>query len=266
MTNKAKSHGRYHVQPSLIPKSLIEEKKLLNKVWTAKVLTLYPETFPGVLGHSITGRALKNKIWSLEIINIRNFGVGKHFNVDDTPSGGGPGMVLRADVINDTVAAATNNLDLSNKNWPIIYLTPRGKPLTQTISKELATAEGLVILCGRFEGVDERVIQKWNMQEISIGDFVLSGGEIAAQALIDCTVRHIPTVLGNEESIKSESFNNDLLEYPQYTRPTEWNDQKIPEVLLSGHHKKIREWQNQQAIKITKDRRPDLWKKYEKKL
>ncbi len=237
----------------------------MKKVWTTKVITLYPEMFPGALKYSVTGKALENKLWSIEIINMRDFGCGKHKNVDDSPAGGGAGMILRADVVSRSLDSATADLDTLNETWPIICLTPRGNPLSQKISKTFANSNGMIVLCGKFEGVDERVIKKWKMLEVSIGDFIISGGEIAAMALIDSCVRHIPGVLGNKESNKRESFTNDLLEYPQYTRPANWNGLKIPHVLLSGHHEKIEAWRTQKALNITKKRRPDLWKKYKKK-
>ena len=214
--------------------------------------------FPGTLGYSVLGKALKNRLWSLETINLRDFGVGKHKNVDDTPSGGGPGMVLRADVIDNALLSATQNLNLKDQKWPIINLSPRGRPLCQKVSEELVNKNGIIIVCGRFEGIDERVINKWNMQEISLGDFVLTGGEIAAQALIDSVIRNIPKVLGNELSTKNESFKAGLLEYPQYTKPSNWGGQKVPNILLSGDHRKINEWRNNKATEITKKRRPDL--------
>ena len=236
----------------------------MKKVWTTKVITLYPEMFPGALKYSVTGKALENKLWSIKIINLRDFGCGKHKNVDDSPAGGGAGMILRADVVSRSLDSATADLDTLNETWPIICLTPRGNPLSQKISKTFAQSNGIIVLCGKFEGIDERVIKKWKMLEVSIGDFIISGGEIAAMALIDSCVRHIPGVLGNKESNKRESFTNDLLEYPQYTRPANWNGLKIPHVLLSGHHEKIEAWRTQKSLDITKKRRPDLWKKYKK--
>ena len=258
MTNKSKSHGRHNVRPNLSPTPLLKDQNYVSNVWTAKVVTLFPEMFPGTLGYSVLGKALQNKLWSLEIVNLRDFGIGKHKDVDDTPSGGGPGMVLRADVIDNALISVTRNLNLYDQEWPIINLSPRGKPLSQMESEGLANKRGIILVCGRFEGVDERVINKWKMQEISLGDFVLTGGEIAAQALIDSTVRNIPQVLGNELSILSESFTGGLLEHPQYTKPSDWEGQKVPEVLLSGDHRKISEWRNNKAIEITKKRRPDL--------
>lgn len=233
-------------------------EKLSHEAWKATVITLYPEMFPGTLNYSVIGRALRKGIWSLEVLNLRNFGIGKHKNVDDTPSGGGPGMILRPDVVDEAIFAATSTNKSSNKNCPIINLAPRGKPLTQKISKELSKMNGIIILCGRFEGVDQRVIDKWKMLEISLGDFILTGGEIAAQALIDASVRNLPKVLGNNLSSKNESFSYGLLEYPQYTKPSNWNGRKVPDVLLSGNHSKINDWQQKKSIEHTRIRRPDL--------
>ena len=258
MTDKSKSHGRHNVRPSLSPTPLLKDQNYVSNVWVAKVVTLFPEMFPGTLEYSVLGRALQNKLWSLEAINLRDFGIGKHKDVDDTPSGGGPGMILRADVIDNALISATQNLNLQKLEWPIINLSPRGRPLSQTISKDLANKSGVIILCGRFEGIDERVINKWGMQEISIGDFILTGGEIAAQALIDSVVRNIPNVLGNKLSTTNESFNGGLLEHPQYTKPSDWNGKKVPKVLLSGDHGKIKQWRNDKAVEITMKRRPDL--------
>lgn len=266
MTDKSKSYGRHNVRPNLSPTPLLKDQNYVSNVWTAKVVTLFPEMFPGTLGYSVLGRALQNKLWSLETINLRTFGVGKHNDVDGTPSGGGPGMVLRADVIDKALTSTTENLNFQEQSWPIINLSPRGRPLSQEACEHLANQNGIILLCGRFEGTDERVIDKWNMQEISLGDFILTGGEIAAQALIDSVVRNIPNVLGNELSITNESFNDGLLEHPQYTKPSDWDGQKVPKVLLSGDHGEIVRWRNNQALEITKKRRPDLLKKFKKKL
>ena len=266
MTDKSKSYGRHNVRPNLRPTPLLKDQNYVSNVWTAKVVTLFPEMFPGTLGYSVLGRALQNKLWSLETINLRDFGVGKHNDVDGTPSGGGPGMVLRADVIDKALTSTTENLNFQEQSWPIINLSPRGRQLSQVACEHLANQNGIILLCGRFEGTDERVIDKWNMQEISLGDFILTGGEIAAQALIDSVVRNIPNVLGNELSITNESFNDGLLEHPQYTKPSDWDGQKVPKVLLSGDHGEIVRWRNNQALEITKKRRPDLLKKFKKKL
>jgi len=232
--------------------------------WTAKVLTLFPEQFPGILGASLTGRALDIGRWALEAIDLRPFGEGKHRNVDDTPAGGGAGMVLRADVLSralDMAAAGTPD----RARWPVIYLSPRGRPFDQATAQRLAKADGVTLLCGRFEGVDERVLEDYDIEEISLGDFVMTGGEIAAQALIDATVRLLPGVLGNAESAVEESFSNGLLEHPQYTRPAVWRDRPIPPVLQSGNHGAIEKWRREQSEALTKARRPDLWAAHSKK-
>jgi len=257
----AKSLGRKTIRPSLKPRELITPAPELANVWKARVITLFPTAFPGVLGESLTGKALQNGLWQLETIDLREFGVGKHRNVDDTPAGGGAGMVLRADVVGAAIDHAMAGVQ---GNFPLIYLSPRGKPMTQGLMQDLAQADGVTLFCGRFEGVDERVLEHYGIQEISLGDFVMTGGEIAAQALIDATVRLIPNVLGNQKSVADESFSSSLLEHPQYTRPAEWQGREIPEVLMSGHHGKVAEWRQAQAEEITKTRRPDLWAEYNK--
>lgn len=220
-----------------------------------KVLTIFPEIFPGFLGYSLTGRAMEQNIWSLETVNIRDFAFDKHGSVDDTPCGGGAGMIMRPDVL----GAALNSVYDGGR---LIYMSPRGKPLTQAKVKELSTEDKLTIICGRFEGIDQRIIDAYQVEEISIGDYVLTGGEQAAQIMLDAVIRLLPGVLGNAESTRDESFENELLEHPQYTRPVVWAGKSVPEVLLSGHHKNIAAWQLEEAIKITKERRPDLFKKY----
>ncbi|MGV6802126.1 MAG: tRNA (guanosine(37)-N1)-methyltransferase TrmD [bacterium] len=216
------------------------------------MLTLFPEAFPGLLDVSVLGRARKEALWSLDCVNLRDFGHGKHKDVDDTPAGGGAGMVLRADVL----AAAIDSIDLAGR--PLLYLSPRGKPFTQSRAKSLATGPGLALLCGRFEGIDERIIEARGIEEVSIGDFVLAGGEIAAMALTEACIRLIPGVLGAPASMAEESFEQGLLEYPHYTRPREFEGRSIPDVLLSGDHKKIADWRRQKAEEITRARRPDL--------
>ncbi|MDG1531271.1 MAG: tRNA (guanosine(37)-N1)-methyltransferase TrmD [Paracoccaceae bacterium] len=258
----SKSHGRLSIAASAKPRELMTALPRLANAFAVKVVTLFPEAFPGLLGESLMGKALKDGLWSLETIDLRPFGEGKHRNVDNTPAGGGAGMVLRADIVGKALEQAAAGTPKDARAWPVIYLSPRGKPLTQAMAAEFSKAEGMTLLCGRFEGVDERVIEHFNIQEVSIGDFVLTGGEIAAQALIDCTVRLIPRVLGNQNSIEDESFSNGLLEHPQYTRPTTWHHRDIPEILLSGHHAKIADWQQAQAERLTKERRPDLWRAY----
>lgn len=232
---------------------------MTNLSLLVKVFTLFPETFPGVLGASIVGKALENKVWDLDIINIRDFATDKHKQVDDIAYGGGPGMVLRPDVIDE---ALTHHYGDRQRPGALIYVSPRGKPLTQERLKNLASCQTVGILCGRFEGVDQRLLEVWDFEEISLGDFVLSGGEIAAQAIIDGCVRLLPGVVGDATSLEEESFNHFLLEYPHYTRPRIWKGCNVPEVLLSGNHQKINAWRKEQAEQITKARRPDLWQRY----
>ncbi len=218
------------------------------------VLTLYPEMFPGHLGLSLAGKALEAGTWSLETVQIRDFATGKHRNVDDTPAGGGAGMVMRADVLARAIDAVSPDSD----SRPRLLMSPRGKPLTQARVRELAAGPGAVIVCGRFEGVDQRVIDARHLEEVSVGDYILSGGEPAAQVLLDAVVRLLPGVMGNEASGEEESFENGLLEHPHYTRPAEWEGRTIPEVLTSGNHAKIAKWRREQAEKLTRERRPDL--------
>ncbi len=227
-----------------------------DRPWEARVLTLFPEMFPGPLGHSLAGKALDDDLWSLQAIDIRQFAHDRHRTVDDTPFGGGPGMVMRADVVDEAVAFATED-GLA----PVIYLSPRGNVFNQEMAKDLAKGPGIVLLCGRYEGLDERVIEERRLTEISLGDFVLSGGEPAAIALIDAIVRLLPGVMGAAEASLEESFESNLLEYPHYTRPAEWKGRLVPEVLLSGHHEKIKAWRLSEAERLTKERRPDLWAK-----
>ncbi len=222
--------------------------------WRATVLTLFPEMFPGPLGISLLGQALEAKIWSLEAIQIRDFGIGRHRQVDDTPAGGGAGMVLRADVL----APALDHARTKSPDAPLIYLSPRGERLAQPLVKELASGSGVTLLAGRFEGIDERVIEGRNLREISIGDYVLAGGELAAMVLIEACVRLLPGVLGASASLESESFESNLLEYPQYTKPREWEGRVAPDVLLSGDHKKIELWRRAESERLTRLRRPDL--------
>lgn len=223
----------------------------------ADVLTLFPEMFPGTLGLSLAGEALKLGTWSLHTHDIRDHGLGKHRAVDDTPAGGGAGMVIRADVL----AASIDSVVDAHDPRPRLLMSPRGKPLTQEMVREFSSGEGVIIICGRFEGVDERVIEARNLQEVSIGDYILSGGESAALVLLDAIVRLLPGVMGKTESGEEESFENGLLEYPHYTRPREWEGRSIPEILLSGDHKKIAEWRRAESERITTLRRPDLIKK-----
>lgn len=226
-------------------------------IWSATVLTIFPEMFPGPLGHSLAGRALEDGVWSLEAVDIRGFARDKHRSVDDTPFGGGPGMVMRPDVLGDAIEA-------SHKGGPLIYFTPRGKQLSQARVRELASEPAVTLLCGRFEGVDQRLLDAFGAEEICIGDYVLSGGEPAALVLMDAVVRLLPGVMGKEASHAEESFEGGLLEYPHYTRPAEWRGRAVPEVLISGHHERIRGWRQRQSEEITRLRRPDLWKAHVK--
>ena len=231
----------------------------MARPWTARIVTLFPDMFPGPLGQSLAGQALADGLWALETVDIRAFASDKHRTVDGPPFGGGAGMVMRPDVVDAAIGAATDEA----ADWPLVYLTPRGRPLTQARVRELASGPGAVLLCGRYEGVDERVIEARAADEISLGDFVLSGGEAAAMALIDACVRLQDGVLGGDNSLAEESFERGLLEYPQYTRPRVWNGREVPEVLVSGHHERVRAWRAAQAEKATRERRPDLWTRYQ---
>jgi tRNA (guanine37-N1)-methyltransferase len=228
----------------------------MTSPWRTTVLTLFPEMFPGPLGVSLAGRALASGLWSLDARDIRESATDKHRSVDDTPAGGGPGMVLRADVLAAAIDAAGTATEL-----PRLLMSPRGRPLTQSRVRELAVGPGVLIVCGRFEGVDQRLIEARNLEEVSIGDYVLSGGEIAAMTLIDACVRLLPGVMGKAESGAEESFSDGLLEYPQYTRPQTFEGAAIPEILLSGDHAKVAAWRKAEAEALTRARRPDLWAK-----
>lgn len=225
------------------------------RVMKVKILTIFPELFPGFLGASLTGKSLDEGKWSIEVVNIRDYAFDKHGSVDDTPSGGGAGMVMRADVLGEALKA-------NYKGGRLINMSPRGTPFTQEMAHKLANEEELTIICSRFEGIDQRVLDEYNAEDISIGDYILTGGEQAAMIMLDAVIRLLPDVLGNAESTIAESFEELLLEHPQYTRPTNWMGHEIPEILLSGHHKKISEWRHLQSQEITKQRRPDLWEKY----
>jgi len=227
-------------------------------MWQAQVFTLYPEVFPGPLSKGLYGKALSNNLWKLKVVNIRDAADDKHKTVDDTPYGGGSGMLLKADVL-------AKSLDENkNESERILYLSPKGKKFDQNLAKELANEKSLSLICGHFEGVDERIISTRNIEEISIGDYVLSGGESAAYVVIDSILRLLPGVLGNENSKLDETFENGLLEYPQYTKPQIWEEKVVPDVLLSGDHNKIKDWRLSQSEAITRVRRPDLWEKYKK--
>ncbi len=234
--------------------------------WTARVLTLFPEMFPGPLGLSLAGKALERGIWALDVLDIRDFARDKHRAVDDAPFGGGAGMVMRPDVLDaalaEAKAQAVKNGAAPGGTAPVVYLSPRGRLLDRALARELAQGPGATLLCGRYEGVDERVLEAHGIAEISIGDYVLSGGEPAALVLMDAVVRLLPGVMGNQESPAEESFERGLLEYPHYTRPAEWQGRQVPEVLISGHHEKVRKWRRAQAERITEERRPDLWARY----
>lgn len=220
-----------------------------------QVLTVFPEMFPGFLGFSLTGRALEDGLWNLKAINIRDYAFDKHGSVDDTPCGGGAGMIMRPDVLGEAIKA-------NHKKGKLICMSPRGTPFTQQKAHELSKEENLTIICARFEGIDERIFEAYDIEEISIGDYILTGGEQAAQIMLDAVIRLLPNVLGNEESLTDESFENYLLEYPQYTKPAVWNNMEVPSVLLSGHHKNIADWRKEKSIEVTKNKRPDLLKKY----
>ncbi len=259
MTDKPKSHGRKSIRATLQPRELVTPTPTLKGAWAAHIITLFPQAFPGVLGESLTGKALSDGLWTLKTTELRSFGQGKHRNVDDTPAGGGAGMVLRADVVGNAIEAARAE---TPGGAPVIYLSPRGAPFTQKMARDWAGLPGVILLCGRFEGVDQRVLDHYDVQEVSLGDFVLTGGEIAAQAMIDATIRLLPGVLGNAESAEDESHSNGLLEHPHYTRPAEWKGRLIPDVLTSGDHGKVAKWRREMSEKLTRERRPDLWQKH----
>ena len=259
-----KSHRRLSIQASLVPRDLMEEPRVVAGAFQARVVTLFPEAFPGTLGLSLTGRALDLGLWRLETIALRQFGEGRHRTVDDTPAGGGAGMVLRADVVDAALTAAMQGAGADRVRWPVVYASPRGRPFDQATARRWAAGDGITLLCGRFEGVDQRVLDQWQIEEVSLGDFVLTGGEIAAQAMLDATVRLLPGVLGNAASTEEESFSHGLLEHPQYTRPQLWEGREIPAVLTSGNHAEVAKWRRAQAEALTAERRPDLWQRLRK--
>jgi tRNA (guanine37-N1)-methyltransferase len=231
--------------------------------WQASVVTLFPEIFPGPLAHSLAGRGLQKNIWTINAVQIRDFALDKHRTVDDTSYGHNAGMILKPDIVHSAMSFAVEHFSGTPQ---ILYMTPRGKKFNQAIARQLTTSDGVIILCGHYEGIDERVIEYWvqnfNMQEISIGDYILSGGEPAAMIVLDACVRLLPNIVHNADSLSIESFDLDLLEFPQYTKPCVWQDRVVPEVLLSGDHKKIAAWQQKEAERITEVRRPDLWRLY----
>ena len=230
--------------------------------WTAHILTLFPEMFPGPLGFSIIGKALEEKTWLLELIKLQNFSKKGPKYVDDKPYGGGSGMIIKSEIVHEALKQTIKKI---KNNYSLVYLTPKGKKLDQKKIKRFVKRNNLILVCGKYEGIDQRVIDAWKMEEISMGDYVLSGGEIAAMSLIDSCVRLLPNVLGSAKSLENETFENNLLEYPQYTKPREWLGKKVPEVLLSGNHRKISEWKKKESIRITKIKRRDLLKKVAKK-
>ena len=258
MVKPAKSHGLKRISLSDKPKALITSNEVVNGAWNVQVITLFPDAFPGVLGLSLTGKALQCRNWTLSTIDLRDFGIGKHNKVDDTPSGGGPGLVIRADVLGPAIETALSRAESST---PLVYLSPRGKTFNQRLARKWSKSEGVILICGRFEGIDQRVIDHYGIEEVSMGDFVMTGGEIAAQAMIDTTVRLLPNVIGNRDSLKTESHSNGLIEHDQFTRPNEWKGQKIPQTLSSGHHGKIESWRENQSKSKTKQYRADLWEK-----
>lgn len=256
---KPKSHGRLSIGASLTPRDLMAGPPRLQGAFEARVITLFPESFPGTLGLSLTGKALDSGLWRLTPIPLRDFGQGRHRNVDDTPAGGGAGMVLRADVVDAALTAAMQGAPEDRALWPVIYLSPRGKRFDQPMARRFAACRGLTLLCGRFEGVDQRVLDARGIEEVSLGDFVLTGGEIAAQAMLDAVVRLLPGVLGNAASTEEESFSDGLLEHPQFTRPQVWEGREIPAVLTGGNHAEVAKWRRAQSEALTAERRPDLW-------
>lgn len=259
---KPRSHGMIQPRASAQARPLMENRARPN-AFQAQVLTLFPGMFPGPLEEGLTGKALKDGLWTCEALDIRRFANDRHRTVDDTPAGGGPGMVMKPDIVAKALDFAAKKRIERGAGQPVIYLSPRGAPLTQSRVAELAAGTGLTLLCGRYEGVDQRVLDACSVEEISLGDYVLTGGELAAMVLLDAVIRLRPGVLGNAASTEDESFSRGLLEHPHYTRPQVWEGHGIPEVLLSGNHARIAQWRLDQAKALTRERRPDLWAAYE---
>ena len=255
MPAPSRSHGRLAIGASAAPREVMTSRPRLARAWTVRVVTLFPGLFPGPLGASLTGRALEEGLWRLETVDLRRHGIGRHRAVDDTPAGGGAGMVLRPDVVDAALREARAGLE-----GPVLYMSPAGRPWTQRRAAALARGPGAVILCGRFEGVDQRALDAHGAEEVCVGDFVMTGGELPAMALIDASVRLIGGVLGNRSSVEEESFAAGLLEHPQYTRPADWQGRVTPEVLTSGDHGAVARWRREAAERLTKERRPDLWR------
>jgi tRNA (guanine37-N1)-methyltransferase len=251
MPPPSRSHGSKSIRASLRPRDLMAETSRPG-AWRASVITLFPDAFPGLLDLSLTGTARKAGLWTLDVTDLRRFGLTRHRNVDAPPAGGGPGLVLRPDVVGPAIEAA-------RVPGPLVYLSPRGRPFDQTTARVWAAGPGVTLLCGRFEGVDQRVLDHYELEEVSLGDFVLTGGEVAAQAMLDATLRLLPGVLGNAASTVDESHSDGLLEHPQYTKPAEWQGLAIPPVLTSGDHGRVAAWRREQAEALTRARRPDLW-------
>jgi len=237
----------------------------INHKLEFRIITNYPEMFPGALNFSLIGKALKNGLWDFKTINLRDFGEGNHKKIDDPPAGGGGGMILKPNVVSSAILSTCKDLDLKNKKNPLIYLTPKGKQFNQKYAYKLAKKKVITIICGKFGGIDDRIFQKYNIKEISMGDFIMNGGEVACQSMIETVVRLLPGVIGNKNSFNNESFSNGLLEHPKYTSPKNWSGFEIPKIIISGDHEKIKKWEFLNQIKITKKRRPDLWKKFKKK-
>ncbi|WP_308917698.1 tRNA (guanosine(37)-N1)-methyltransferase TrmD [Jannaschia sp. LMIT008] len=253
MSGPARSHGTRSIRASTTPRDLLDEPA--RTAWQARVVTLFPDAFPGVLDLSLTGQARRAGLWHLSVTDLRAHGLGRHRQVDAPPAGGGAGLVLRPDVVGPA-------LDAARGPGPVLYLSPRGRPFDQATARTLAAGPGATLLCGRFEGVDQRVLDDHDVTEISVGDYVLTGGELAAQIVLDATIRLLPGVLGNPDSIRDESHSEGLLEHPHYTKPAEWRGQAVPPVLTSGDHARVAEWRRAQAHALTRDRRPDLWARH----